>query len=121
MDGQRVWGSMDYQSNVTGTLCIRNPAATNIQGPIDQIEWHTDPTARFKNRASSWVSIGHAQKTETKFLHSSLSSSYAKTKRYLARPFLVAGARKKNKMLSRYQVIPIIDLPSLCPFVSYEQ
>ncbi|KAL9471185.1 hypothetical protein ACSS6W_009126 [Trichoderma asperelloides] len=73
-----------------------------------------------ENRASSWVPIGHAQKTPQR-VRNQVSSfvffvMYAKTKRHLARPFPVAGARK-NKMSSTRpffshrklrQVIPII-------------
>ncbi|PTB42317.1 hypothetical protein M441DRAFT_388036 [Trichoderma asperellum CBS 433.97] len=73
-----------------------------------------------ERRASSWVPIGHAQKTPRRVRNQGspfvFSVMYAKTKRHLARPFPVAGARK-NKMSSTRpffshrklrQVIPII-------------
>ncbi|KAL7922455.1 hypothetical protein ACQKWADRAFT_292489 [Trichoderma austrokoningii] len=89
-------------------LQIRSALATlppQIQGSIGQIEWHTDPTMHLESRACSWVPIGHAQRTGSKLLHSSFLVVYAKSKRYLARPFPVAGARK-NKMSSARPYFP---------------
>lgn len=68
-----------------------------IQGSIDQIEWHTDPGPI---SALGFLLGMHKRRRnvlEAKFLHSSFSSCMRRQNGYLARPFPAAGAKKKKK------------------------
>lgn len=133
IDRQRVWGSVDQEVECYRYALHLQPCRHKYRGQLPkssgiQIQAFYQRTSRTGLPVGScWACAKDAATYDSRSQVSSLVFFvvYAKTKRYLARPFPVAGAKKNKKSSTRpffshrklrQSVIPIIDLPSLYLF-----
>lgn len=136
IDGQRVWGSMDQEVECYRYALHSQPCRHKYRGQLTKSSG-IQILALYQRTSRTGFQLGSywacTKDAATCYSKSQVSSPvffvmYAKTKRYLARPFPVAGAKKKQDV--EYQalffppetktVIPIIDLPSMYLFMSCE-